>query len=87
MNQTPKSPTNPESFVIHRRIGSTTFLVNVHFSEESRETLEEKALRLMKNELFSLNKSHSTKKDLHIQPNNVKIKPLQAGWLSERGSA
>jgi hypothetical protein len=87
MNQTLKNPTNPESFVIHRRIGSTTFKVNVHFNEEGRETLEEKALRLMKNELFSLNKSHSTKKDLHIQPNNAKMKSLQAGWLSERGSA
>ena len=68
-----KNPTNPESFVIQRRIGSTTFRVNVHFNNSSRETLEEKALRLMKNEL-------------NFAPNNSKIKPLQAGWLPERGS-
>ena len=73
MNQTPKNPTNPESFVIHRRIGSTTFLVNVHFNKEGRETLEEKALRLMKNEL-------------NFAPKNATINSLQAGWLPERGS-
>jgi len=116
MNQTPKNPTNPESFVIHRRIGSTTFLVNVHFSEEGRETLEEKALRLMKNELhfvpenivtesephfmsentekmMSKNesnfipKSKVSKNELHLAYKNAKMEPLQAGWLSERGSA
>ena len=40
-----KNPTNnPESFALQRRIGSTTFLVNIHFNHASRETLEEKAV-------------------------------------------
>jgi len=68
-----KNPTNPESFALSKRIGSTTFKVNVHFSETGRETLEAKALRLMKNEL-------------NFNQSNAIIKPLQAGWLSERGS-
>jgi hypothetical protein len=38
MEHTLKKLTNPESFVMQRRIGSTTFKVNVHFSNESRET-------------------------------------------------
>ena len=69
-----KNPTNPESFALQRRIGSTTFLVNIHFNHASHETLEEKALRLMKNEL-------------NFAPKNAKMKGLQAGWLPERGSA
>jgi len=68
MNQPLKKPTNPESFAMKKRIGSTTFFVNVHFNKEGRETLEEKALRLMKNEL-------------NFSPKNVKINSLQAGWL------
>ena len=68
-----KNPTTSESFAIQRRIGSTTFKVNVHFNQASRETLEEKALRLMKN-------------DLKFSHKNGKMKPLQAGWLPERGS-
>jgi len=71
--KTLKNPTNPESFVMQRRIGSTTFIVNVHFNKEGRETLEEKMLRLMKNEL-------------NFSPKCANIKPLQAGWLPERGS-
>jgi len=73
MNKPLKKPTNPESFAMQKRIGSTTFLVNVHFNKEGRETLEEKALRLMKNEL-------------NFAPKDAKINPLQAGWLPERGS-
>jgi len=65
-----KKLTNPESFVMQRRIGSTTFKVNVHFSNESRETLKEKSLRFMKN-------------DLNFTHKNGNIKPLQAGWLSK----
>jgi hypothetical protein len=68
-----KNPTTPESFALPRRIGSTTFQVNVHFNHASRETLEEKALRLMKNEL-------------NFAPKNIKMEGLQADWLPERGS-
>jgi len=34
-----------------RRIGSTTYRVTAHFSTNSRETLEDKILRMMKNEI------------------------------------
>jgi len=33
-----------------RRIGSTTYLVTVRFSEKSRETFEDKILRLIEKE-------------------------------------
>ena len=36
--------------VITRRIGSTTYKLKVHFSENATETMEEKILRMIKNE-------------------------------------
>jgi len=36
-----------------KRIGSTTFYVNVHFSETSKETFTDKVLRLIKNDAFA----------------------------------
>ena len=64
----------PEPNVIIRQIGSTTFKVNLHFDLNAKESLNEKVLRLLKN-------------DLQSTPENVKMKTLQAGWLSERSSA
>ena len=36
--------------VITRRIGSTTYKLKVYFSENATETMEEKILRMVKNE-------------------------------------
>lgn len=36
---------------LQKRIGSTTYVVNVHFSETTNETIEDKILRLMKSEV------------------------------------
>ena len=57
----------------NKRIGSTVYKVYVHFNEEGKETLSEKTLRLMKN-------------DLQVSQKNTTMEPLQAGWLPERGS-
>jgi hypothetical protein len=35
---------------ITRRIGNTTYKVNVHFSRTSKETMNDKIMRLIKNE-------------------------------------
>ena len=43
-----KAPQEPCRF--EKRLGSTLYLVNVHFSETSRETIDDKILRLVKNE-------------------------------------
>lgn len=40
-----------EPVMLRKRIGSTVFLVNVHFSETSAEKLEDKILRLMEREV------------------------------------
>jgi len=75
MGRTVKSTTRAsEPFVFRRRIGSTTFKVGIHFNEEARETINDKVLRMLKN-------------DLQCPPGNATIKPLQAGWLLERGSS
>ena len=62
-----------EPTIITKRIGTTTYRVAVHFNRNSRETLKEKILRLIKN-------------DLQSQSNHGIIEPLQAGWLPERSS-
>ena len=36
--------------IITRRIGRTTYKLKVHFSENATETMEEKILRMVKNE-------------------------------------
>ena len=47
-NQAVKTPQEPCRF--EKRVGSTLYLVNVHFSESSKETMEDKILRLVKSE-------------------------------------
>lgn len=48
---TPKEqPQDRESSVFTKRIGSTNYLVSVHFSKTSRETMDDKIMRLVKNE-------------------------------------
>jgi len=39
-----------DSGAFTKRIGSTNYRVNVHFSKTSRETINDKILRLIKNE-------------------------------------
>ena len=75
MNNTAKSLTSvPEPYVLQRRVGSTLYRVGIHFNPNAKETLDDKVRRLLKNELQSA-------------PDNAKMDSLQAGWLSERGSA
>ena len=47
---TVKRRTTPEPYVVKRRIGSTIYTANVYFSEITSETLEDKILRLAKND-------------------------------------
>ena len=43
-----KTPSN--TFTLSRRIGSTNYLVNAHFSEKAAETFEDKIFHLIQNE-------------------------------------
>jgi DUF438 domain-containing protein len=75
MRNAPKNLTSaPEPCVFHRQIGSTLYKVGIHLSPNAKETLDDKVRRLLKN-------------DLKMSSKNVKMEPLQASWLSERGSA
>ena len=75
MNCNLKSPTTaPEQFVLQRRIGSTLYKVGIHFNPNAKEALNEKVLRLLKN-------------DLQTAPEHAKMESLQADWLSERSLA
>jgi hypothetical protein len=63
-----------ESITMRKRIGSTVYLTNVYFNNDAAETIEEKLLRLMKN-------------DLHLSAEPAKMEVPQIGRLSERSSA
>ena len=41
---------NAEPVNLYRRIGSTNYKVTIHFSTTSRETINDKILRLIKND-------------------------------------
>ncbi len=49
-NAIPTSPALPEPLTLRKRIGSTTFTVNVRFSSTATETLEDKIHRLIERE-------------------------------------
>ena len=66
--------TAPEQFVLQRRIGFTLYRVRAHFSETSKEALDDKILRLLKN-------------DLNLTANHAIMESLQTERLSERSSA
>ena len=40
------------TFTLSRRIGSTNYRVNAHFSETATETLEDKIYRMIQNEVL-----------------------------------
>ena len=40
-----------EPLTMQKRIGSTTYVVSVRFSQESRETMQDKVLRLIESEV------------------------------------
>ena len=51
MDKTNTQPTPQANNIITKRIGNTTYKVNVHFSTNSKETMDKKIMRLIKNEL------------------------------------
>ena len=67
-NQTPNSETTsakstersfveaktPPAFSLSRRIGSTYYTVNVHFSDNAKQTMEDKLLHMIRNETVDI---------------------------------
>ena len=51
-NETPKAA----SVCLTRRVGNTNYKVRVHFTETGEETMEDKILRMMHNELLETGK-------------------------------
>ena len=56
-----------------KKVGSTLYKVNVYYSKASREPLENKILRMIKN-------------DLNFEPKSDTMASLQTGRLPERSS-
>ena len=66
--------TNIESFKLQKRIGSTVYLTKVYFNRDTTETIDDKIIRLIKN-------------DLNFASKNVTMTMLHTGGLPERSSA
>lgn len=47
----PEQPKANQYHCFNRRIGNTNYRVRVHFSEKSKETLQDKIIRLIRNEV------------------------------------
>lgn len=45
------TPTEAEPVKLQKRIGSTTFVVSIRFSDKPTETLEQKLLRIIESEV------------------------------------
>jgi hypothetical protein len=63
-----------EPLNVQRRIGSTVYEIEVYVKTSAAETIEEKIMRLIRN-------------DLHTTPSNVTMGMPQTGRLPERSSA
>ena len=50
---------NKQAQYMIRRIGGTTYKVRVAFSESGKETMEDKILRMIRNEVVNLNSTFS----------------------------
>ena len=58
MTQNPmevKVPKSAPAGSFNLRMGNTTYLVSVHFSKESKDTLEDKVKRLMRDDVRAAN--------------------------------
>ena len=52
---TEKAPRTPPTGSFNMRVGNTTYVVGVHFSKESKDTLEDKMKRLMRDDVKAAN--------------------------------
>ena len=50
-DKTTTAPTKAEQPDFVKRIGKTTYKVNVHFSTTSKETMSDKIIRMLRNEV------------------------------------
>ena len=75
-----KIQTSAEPIVMRKRIGSTVYEVNAYFNPETKERLEDKILRMLKNDLTSRQNCATMK-----VPQTVRVAlPVKTG---ERSSA
>ena len=73
-SKTVKIQRDADTSRFNKRIGSTLYKVNVYFSKDSSENINDKILRL-------------AKKELNFTPSCATIKGLQTERLSGRSSA
>jgi len=83
-------PTHPQTGArtIRRKIGNTVYRVSVHFSGTSKENLEDKVLRLARNDAMSdiISITDFTKNNLTFVENCGTLCVPQTGRLLEGGS-
>lgn len=53
-NKTTETPTTEQTApVLIKKIGKTTYMVGIHFSETSKETMDDKVARLVERDIHS----------------------------------
>ena len=60
------------AFTLSRRIGSTNYRVNAHFSDTEVETLEDKIFRMIQNEVLENGSDCGTMKSPTNEPSSLK---------------
>jgi hypothetical protein len=80
-----KSKRDADTSRFAKRIGSTLYKINVIFSKTSSETIDDKIIRLVKNDTSIC--ENVTKHNLKPSSKCAIIKELQTESLSERSSA
>ena len=55
-----------EPIKLQKRIGSTTYRVNVYFSDTAMETMDDKILRLIRNEIASQGVAQPDARDYEV---------------------
>ena len=73
-NESCKITNEPRPIVTRKRIGSTTYEVHSYFNPQAKESVEEKLMRIIKNDLTS-------------GKNRGIMRMSQTGLLHERSSA
>lgn len=56
MNELKTANTTEQVSVVRKKIGKTTYIVKLHFSKTSKQTLNDKIMRLVKSDIEKMQK-------------------------------
>jgi len=72
--------------ILRKRIGTTVYEVSVHFNMDSKETMNDKIIRLVQNDTRLTQNDRLIQNDLSLRQQNAKMNLPLTGRLPERSS-